>query len=268
MALYVVSDIHGQYDLYLKMLEKIGFNDKDTLFIAGDMIDRGPASIELVEDIMSRKNIISIIGNHELFMIDNLERHPAGSFWTSKGNGGTKTKEAFLKLPEDRQEKIMDFIKNLYLQYEITVGDRKVLIHHSYFIPEENTVKARDFNHKTVFDCVWNSPWRTWEYADKNEYTKDNRLHIIGHVPVQAIDIMEWGIKEETHGWTGYVKPEMPCAFEDKKNNIVNIDLGCAILGKKLSKELLEEYKPCLCCMDITAYVEGKENAFVYIDFQ
>ena len=38
---YVMSDIHGMADLFKRMLEQIGFSDEDTLYILGDMIDRG-----------------------------------------------------------------------------------------------------------------------------------------------------------------------------------------------------------------------------------
>ena len=34
-----MSDLHGMYDEYLKMLEKIGFGEDDTLYILGDIID-------------------------------------------------------------------------------------------------------------------------------------------------------------------------------------------------------------------------------------
>ena len=37
---YVMSDLHGCYDKYVQMLEKIGFGDGDTLYILGDVIDR------------------------------------------------------------------------------------------------------------------------------------------------------------------------------------------------------------------------------------
>ena len=36
---YVMSDIHGQYDLFIKMLRIISFSDKDTLFVLGDIIE-------------------------------------------------------------------------------------------------------------------------------------------------------------------------------------------------------------------------------------
>ena len=36
---YVVSDIHGNYELLVKLLKKINFSEDDTLFVLGDVID-------------------------------------------------------------------------------------------------------------------------------------------------------------------------------------------------------------------------------------
>lgn len=62
---YVMSDIHGRYDVFIKMLNKIKFTDKDTLYVIGDVFDRGPESIRTSLYIMSKENIIMLAGNHE-----------------------------------------------------------------------------------------------------------------------------------------------------------------------------------------------------------
>ena len=41
-----MSDLHGCYYKYIKMLEKINFSNNDTLYILGDIFDRGPDGIE------------------------------------------------------------------------------------------------------------------------------------------------------------------------------------------------------------------------------
>ena len=33
MATYVISDIHGQYDMFIELLDKIQFQNTDTLYI-------------------------------------------------------------------------------------------------------------------------------------------------------------------------------------------------------------------------------------------
>ena len=62
---YAMSDLHGCYDLYIKMLEKINFSDEDTLYILGDIVDRGPDGIKIYQDMMKRKNVIPLLGNHD-----------------------------------------------------------------------------------------------------------------------------------------------------------------------------------------------------------
>ncbi len=69
MATYVIADIHGHYDAYLEALAFIGFSEKDTLYIIGDVLNRGSQSIPLLQDIIKRKNVVLIKGNHELMMI-------------------------------------------------------------------------------------------------------------------------------------------------------------------------------------------------------
>lgn len=62
---YIISDIHGEYDLFIKLLEKINFNKNDKMIICGDIFDKGINSIKLLKYIRKHDNIILIIGNHE-----------------------------------------------------------------------------------------------------------------------------------------------------------------------------------------------------------
>ena len=38
---YVLSDIHGNFEIFKRMLDKIQFNSHDQLYILGDICDRG-----------------------------------------------------------------------------------------------------------------------------------------------------------------------------------------------------------------------------------
>ena len=62
---YVCSDIHAEYDLFIKLLDKIKFSDGDVMYICGDVVDKGNDSIRLLQFIMQKDNILTIIGNHE-----------------------------------------------------------------------------------------------------------------------------------------------------------------------------------------------------------
>ena len=62
---YVMSDLHGRYEQYRRMLETIGFSDEDELYILGDVVDRGPRPIEILTDMSMRANVYPILGNHD-----------------------------------------------------------------------------------------------------------------------------------------------------------------------------------------------------------
>ena len=73
--IYVLSDLHGHYNIFIKMLEKINFSDDDVLYILGDCCDRGPDSLKIYLYIQKFDNIHLIKGNHEIM---TLLHHKAG----------------------------------------------------------------------------------------------------------------------------------------------------------------------------------------------
>lgn len=62
---YCISDLHGKYALFRKMLEAIRFSEQDVMYICGDIIDKGENSIRLAKYISSFPNMYCILGNHE-----------------------------------------------------------------------------------------------------------------------------------------------------------------------------------------------------------
>jgi metallophosphoesterase len=45
---YVVSDIHGKYDKFIGVLDKINLKEEDTLYVLGDILDRGKHPIKVM----------------------------------------------------------------------------------------------------------------------------------------------------------------------------------------------------------------------------
>ncbi|MCD8307975.1 MAG: metallophosphoesterase [Clostridia bacterium] len=62
---YCASDLHGYYDLFLRLLDEIRFTDQDRMFILGDVVDKGPDSVKLLQLVLSMLNVTMIMGNHE-----------------------------------------------------------------------------------------------------------------------------------------------------------------------------------------------------------
>ena len=67
---YVMSDIHGHLELFVSLMEKIRFSRSDSLYICGDMIEKGPDSVKLLKVLSSFPNIHCIRGNHEEAFLD------------------------------------------------------------------------------------------------------------------------------------------------------------------------------------------------------
>lgn len=75
---YAIGDIHGRADLFEELLRRIDNDDADSipcpteLILLGDLIDRGPASRQVVEDAMflSQSGAMRCLkGNHEEIFI-------------------------------------------------------------------------------------------------------------------------------------------------------------------------------------------------------
>lgn len=74
MSTYVISDIHGCYNEFLSMLEKIRFSGSDSLILAGDYIDRGKQSYEMLRWMeQCPPNILLLRGNHEEEFLANID---------------------------------------------------------------------------------------------------------------------------------------------------------------------------------------------------
>ena len=72
MAKYVISDIHGQYNMFIELLDKSDLKDTDTLYILGDVLDRGPQPIKTIRKLMEMPNAICLVGNHEFMAMKCL----------------------------------------------------------------------------------------------------------------------------------------------------------------------------------------------------
>ncbi len=66
MNTYVISDIHGCYEEFMAMLDKIGFCGTDRLILAGDYVDRGKDSLRMLRWLEQKpENVYTVLGNHD-----------------------------------------------------------------------------------------------------------------------------------------------------------------------------------------------------------
>lgn len=130
--IYCMSDIHGEYDRFMKMLELIKFSDTDTLYIIGDVIDRNPGGIDILLKIMESPNMIMLLGNHEQLCLDTLGPNNIigrRAVWLKNGGGGTYQELMYMMSPAERNQ-ILRYLAELpdYLNIEVN-GQKFHLVH-------------------------------------------------------------------------------------------------------------------------------------------
>lgn len=144
--IYACSDLHGRYDRWAGLLEKISLRPDDTLYVLGDVIDRGPDSCKLLLDMMSRANVIPILGNHELTAavclpwllkevthrsLADLDDTRLAALQEWMVNGGGSTLRELKGVSRAEREGILDYLREMELYAEVEAGGRKFVLSHA-----------------------------------------------------------------------------------------------------------------------------------------
>ena len=232
MATYVTSDIHGEYDLFIRLLEKIQLKDKDTLYVLGDVVDRGPHPIKTLLKLMEMPNVLCLVGNHELMAIEcleflmqeitdtaleSLDEKMLDNLVTWQYNGSRTTIEEFRQLNRTTQAEIIEYIKDFLIYDELKVSDKDYLLVHGGL---GNFYPGKDIEEYSLKELVW----------DRAEYdiTYFSEKYVItGHTPTQDIP--------------GNPNP----GYIFKGNNHIALDCGCNRPDGRLAAiclDTMEEY--------------------------
>ena len=230
--IYVMSDLHGCFEKYKKMLKEIDFSSRDILYVLGDIIDRGEnGGIDILLDMMGRRNVIPLCGNHEYMARSMLvdicypkDENQRGYFADGKinaddyefmlwmMNGGQTTLDAFLALPDMKKKAVIEYIGSFMMFEELTVGNNKFFLSHT--VPEKNVMDNFD-------DMDFESLLFPYPEYDKVYY--EDKYIVTGHVPTFYTDADS----------SGRIY---------RKNNHIAIDCG-AVFGKTLGCIRLDDFK-------------------------
>lgn len=231
---YVCSDLHGNYCFYKAITSQL--KEKDKLYILGDVIDRGPDGIKILQDITKRKEqgqVEFLIGNHELMMIQSLiiGNEERKQDWLDGINGGNITLEEFKKLTSKEQNKIKDFLLDSYVYKNINVDSQKVHLVHAKSIQDKN-----DNSDKTVREMIAEGKEKimsdaVWERGDGGrphpQSAKKGIFTIIGHSPTN---------KNKVTYKSGYL--DIDCGGGSFYASLVNLTKGTVkYFGEKQERE-------------------------------
>ena len=70
MSTYVIGDIQGCYDEFVQLLQQVQYDStSDELWLVGDLINRGPDNVAVMDLIMSLPRTVAVLGNHDLHFL-------------------------------------------------------------------------------------------------------------------------------------------------------------------------------------------------------
>lgn len=186
---YVISDIHGAYEQFRSILSQIDLKEKDVLYIAGDLVDFGEGSMELIEDLSVRLNVYPIAGDHDytaarmLHGFDKMLREGGApdpdyisemTAWVQ--DGGQPTLDAFRGLDADAREGVLDYLGEMPLFEEFSVNGTDYLMVHAGIAGYRAGSDPDDYQPEDFFS----------ELPDAEYPLVEGKVLIVGHAPTKS----------------------------------------------------------------------------------
>ena len=162
MSTYVVGDIQGCYEELVKILELVQFDPpSDELWLVGDIVNRGPNNIGVMDLIMSLPKTVVVLGNHDLHFLA-----------VALGKQRQMPKDTITDLL--RSPRLSDYVKYLrqlpLIHYDRT---KNVAMSHAGLPPQldvetccqlaqevERVIKSE--NHPDYFEAMYGNEPNTW----------------------------------------------------------------------------------------------------------
>ncbi len=151
----------------MALLDKISYKAwKDKLYFVGDLINRGPNALEVLDFVIKTPNVYAVKGNHELYFLDWLK-------WNLNISDADKYSQITQLFPQYKQQfspEMIHYIQNLPLYIET---DKRILVHAgivpwktlSQHSPYELT-KLRLYNGKPWYELYnWEKIIIYWHWA-------------------------------------------------------------------------------------------------------
>ena len=186
---YVMSDLHGNYQKFLNMLETIRFSDQDILYILGDVLDYGDESMELIADLSVRLNVYPVAGEHDFLAVrmlkgfDQMLKSGATpdpeyiaemTAWVQ--DGGQSTLDGFRALDEEESEGVLEYLEEMTLFEELEINGKEYTLVHAGIADYED---GSDLEEYLPEDFLTVSPDPTYPLME-------GKTLIVGHKPTAS----------------------------------------------------------------------------------
>jgi bis(5'-nucleosyl)-tetraphosphatase (symmetrical) len=141
MATWVIGDIHGCWQTFRRLLERIEWSaSRDELWLVGDLVNRGPGSLEVLRWASNhRERVRAVLGNHDLHLLARA----CGLAEAKKGD----TLDGVLEAP-DRDE-LLDWLRGVPMMHKFG----PFVLVHAGLAPEWNIELAEGYAEAISADC-------------------------------------------------------------------------------------------------------------------
>ncbi|MCH2188994.1 metallophosphoesterase [Candidatus Gracilibacteria bacterium] len=168
-----IGDIHGCYDEFMLLLEKLQVLKDETVYLVGDIINKGPKSYEVLDFVyQNRDQFKAIKGNHEINILKFIEGNTQG-----RTPAGIKDMQKTFEQIGDRIE-LIEYLRNLPLSIETP----NFLMIHGGLIPGKD-ISDHHVDEITRLREYEGQPWHSY-------YTGEKPI-IYGHWAVQGLHITD-----------------------------------------------------------------------------
>ena len=190
--LLVFGDIHGKWERFLNVYQKVGFNpEHDLMVFLGDYLDRGENPVPVMEWVLEHfgsKNMIFLRGNHEQMFYEALRDESLKDglvdfriespkyLWGD--NGGKETYRAMEETGRlnELTTAWMRLIEKMPLYAEVEAEGHKYWFVHADCNPEQPLENQKA---KTL---LWSRNLAKYPSLHQGE-----QIIVLGHTPVQAL---------------------------------------------------------------------------------
>ena len=127
MAMYLIGDVQGCDDALQRLLDTIAFSpSRDTLFLLGDLVNRGPSSLSVLRRLMGYGTAVRcVLGNHDLHLL--AVSHGARSLHPKDTLGD------ILQAPDSAA--LLDWLRHQNMALLEQIGGKPLLMVHAGVLP-------------------------------------------------------------------------------------------------------------------------------------